>query len=93
MELCFHHPHQDAQFESLEWYCQLFLKRNGYKRASICFCVSEKLGCEITGEEYCGEKEDALEDEISRALLSALIGEVQFVNNAEGEVQSIVFEG
>ena len=71
----------------------LILKRNGYTRASITFTVDEQLGCVIKGEEYCGEKEDALEDEISRALLSALLGNVQFVNNANGEVESIVFEG
>ena len=71
----------------------LILKRNGYTRAKITFTVGETLGCSITGEEDCGVKENALEDEISRALLSALLGEVQFVNNANGEVESIVFEG
>ena len=71
----------------------LILKRNGYTRASITFTVDEKLGCSIQGEAYCGEKENTLEDEISRALLSALLGDVQFVNNANGEVESIVFEG
>lgn len=71
----------------------LILKRNGYTRAGICFCVSEKLGCTITGEEYRGEKEDTLEDEISRALLSALVGDVQFTNNEEGQIVSIAFEG
>ncbi len=71
----------------------LILKRNGYTRASITFAVDEKLGCSIQGEECYGEKENSLEDEISRALLSALLGDVQFVNNANGEVESIVFEG
>ena len=71
----------------------LILKRNGYTRASICFSVGEKLGCFITGEEYTGVKENELEDEISRALLSALLGQVEFVNNENGEIASIVFEG
>ena len=71
----------------------LILKRNGYTRASIVFTVGETLGCAITGEAYNGVKENALEDEISRALLSALLGEVQFISNANGELESIVFEG
>lgn len=71
----------------------LILKRNGYTRAKICFSVDQALGCTITGEAYNGVKENTLEDEISRALLSALLGDVQFVNNANGEVESIVFEG
>lgn len=71
----------------------LILKRNGYTRANITFTVGDALGCAVTGETQDGEKENVWEDEISRALLSALLGEVQFVNNANGEVESIVFEG
>jgi hypothetical protein len=71
----------------------LILKRNGYTRASICFSVSEKLGCTITGEAYNGVKENELEDEISRALLSALLGKVEFIDDQDGKIASIVFEG
>lgn len=71
----------------------LILKRNGYTRASIRFSVGEVLGCKIDGMEKTGEKEDALENDISRALLSALLGEVEFITGDDGEVESIVFEG
>lgn len=71
----------------------LILKRNGYTRASICFTVGEALACQVSGTQKDGEKQDALEDEISRALLSALLGNVEFVKNAAGEVESIIFEG
>lgn len=71
----------------------LILKRNGFKRATIEFSVCERLGCAVCGSETGGEKEETLEDEISRALLTALVGEVEFVKNAEGAVEKIVFEG
>ena len=71
----------------------LILKRNGYTYASIDFKVGEALGCTVCGTQLGGVKEDSLEDEISRALLSALVGEVQFVKNADGQIEKIVFEG
>lgn len=70
----------------------LILKRNGFARASICFTVDEALGCEVQGQEPSGEKEESIEDEISRALLSALIGEVSFETNL-GKVEKISFVG
>ena len=70
----------------------LILKRNGFLSASICFTVGETLACSIAGETLGGEKEDALEDEISHALLSALLGKVEFVKDAE-RVVKIEFEG
>ncbi len=70
----------------------LILKRNGFSAATISFTVGEALGCRIVGEELCGEKEDSLEDEISNALLSALLGEVQFIKDKE-RVVAIEFEG
>ena len=71
----------------------LILKRNGYVEASIDFTVGEVLGCLVRGENRVGEKEDTAEDEISRALLSALLGTVHFETNADGEVCAIHFEG
>ena len=71
----------------------LILKRNGYTRASIEFTVQETLVCAVCGEGDKGEKQDALEDEISRALLSALLGKVEFENGVDNCVQKIVFEG
>ncbi len=70
----------------------LILKRNGYLTANIEFGVGESLACSITGAEKGGEKDDSLEDEISRALLSALLGKVEFKQDADG-VQEISFEG
>ena len=70
----------------------LILKRNGYKIASIDFSVGEALGVTISG---VGEREETIEDfenEISRALLEALLGKVNFAENASGRVEKIVFE-
>ena len=69
----------------------LILKRNGFSSAEIEFTVGEALGCAVIGKAE-GEREDGMEDEISRALLSALLGEVEFVKDGE-RVIKIVFEG
>lgn len=71
----------------------LILKRNGYTRANIQFTVGEALACEVLGQEKTGQVEDNFEDEISRALLSALIGAVDFSQDEDGNVQTIGFEG
>ena len=71
----------------------LILKRNGYVSATIDFSIGEALGCHVVGKQQGGEKEDAIEDEISRALLSALLGDVQFETNEMGGVSGIRFEG
>ena len=71
----------------------LILKRKGYTAATIDFTVGEALGCVVRGENCVGEKEDSAEDEISRALLSALLGTVDFETDANGEVCAIHFEG
>ncbi len=70
----------------------LILKRNGFSSASVEFGVGESLSCRICGQELCGEKEDALEDEISHALLSALLGKVDIVKEND-RVVCIQFEG
>lgn len=71
----------------------LVLKRNGYKKAEIHFTIGEALGCEVQGKDRTGEQEEGMEDEISRALLSALLGKVEFAKNAKGIVEKISFEG
>ena len=71
----------------------LILKRNGYTSATIDFTIGEALGCFVYGKDANGTKEDAIEDEISRAVLSALLGEVHFETNENGEVSGIRFEG
>ncbi len=71
----------------------LLLKRNGYARAAIDFTVGEALGCAIYGQEPALTKENTAEDEISRALLAALLGEVEFERNEKGELIGIRFEG
>lgn len=70
----------------------LILKRNGFSTATIDFSLSEALGCSVVGGESDGKKEDGFEDEISRALLSALLGKVDFVKE-NGRVVKIEFEG
>jgi hypothetical protein len=70
----------------------LILKRNGFISASMTFEMQESLICRIAGEELGGEKEESPEDEISRALLSALLGKVEFVKDSD-RVTGIEFEG
>ena len=72
----------------------LILKRNGFNTAFIEFVLQdETLACSVFGGEKGGKKEDSLEDEISRALLSALVGEVDFTVGDKGIIEKIVFEG
>ncbi len=71
----------------------LILKRNGYAHASIEFTVGEALSCYVAGYGERGEKEDSLEDEISKALLSALLGDVEMETDANGEIVGIRFVG
>ena len=70
----------------------LILKRNGFTTARIEFTIGEALGCHVIGLEENGTKEDGLEDEISRALLSALVGEVEF-SKKDDKVVGIAFAG
>lgn len=71
----------------------LILKRNGYLSARIDFTVGETLVCKIVGEKKGGQKEHGLDDEISYALLNALLGEVDFTKDEEGNVCAVLFEG
>ena len=70
----------------------LILKRNGFTTATIEFSVGEALACRVMGAEVGGEQEDSFEDEISHALLSALLGKVEFIKE-DDKVTGIVFEG
>ena len=71
----------------------LILKRNGYQTAVMEFTVGEKLACAITGDTQGEKTGDTLEDDISRALLSALLDGVEFIKDNDGNVQKITFEG
>lgn len=70
----------------------LILKRNGFTSATIDFSVDEALGCVVSGFASGGEKADSFEDEISYALLSALLGKVDLVKDGD-KVVKIEFEG
>ena len=71
----------------------LILKRNGFTTATIAFELGEVLACSVCGTDRGGEKDLGMEDEISRALLEALLGKVEFVCDGAGTVEKIVFEG
>ena len=70
----------------------LILKRNGFTSATIDFSVGEELGCVVQGLDGTEEKADSFEDEISYALLSALLGNVELVKDGD-KVVKIQFEG
>ena len=70
----------------------LILKRNGFSSARVTLTVEEELACEIAGEKLDGEKVDTPEDEISHALLSALLGKVEFVKDSD-RVVKVYFKG
>lgn len=71
----------------------LILKRNGYLEAAIEFVVGERLACTVQGLQTGGAAQTGMEDDISRALLSALVRNVQFINNQTGAIEKIIFEG
>lgn len=70
----------------------LILSRNGFTHANLLFTVGETLACQLTGEGDCAPASDETDD-ISYALLSALLGKVDYTKNAEGRVLAIGFEG
>ena len=71
----------------------LILKRSGYQIANITFTIGEALGCFVEGVGAPVNAEESVEDEISYALLNALLGKVEFGKNDGGRVASIAFEG
>ena len=70
----------------------LIVKRNGYVRASVQFTVGETLACCVSGLEKVNTETESLENEISHALLSALLGKVDFTVDESGSVEKITFE-
>ena len=70
----------------------LILKRNGFTSATIDFSIGEELGCVVQGLDGNNEKENVFEDEISYALLSALLGKVELIKDGD-KVVKIEFEG
>ena len=71
----------------------LILKRNGHATATIEFSVGESLKCAVLGAGNSEKAEESIEDEISYALLNALVEKVEFSKNADGRVVAIAFEG
>ena len=72
----------------------LLLKRNGHSAAELVFYVQDELTFAVTGTEKTGVVEESIEDEISKALLSALLGQVKFIKDSTGNVvEKIAFEG
>ena len=70
----------------------LILKRNGFKRVEISFSIGEGLLAQIIGKDQTGEKTEGVEDEISYALLDALIGGVELKKDKDGRVESVRFQ-
>lgn len=68
----------------------LLLKHRGYTSANVLFFEGENLSVRIEGEGE-GEEADSPEDEISLALLSALLGEVG-TTEKNGKLFSVSFE-
>lgn len=70
----------------------LILKRNGFLRAKIEFSVGETLACVVCGSDRKEAETELLENEISYALLEALLGKVEFTADKGGIVEKITFE-
>lgn len=71
----------------------LLLKRQGYMGAEIAFQAKDGLTFSVRGVEKKGEAQESIEDEISKALLTALLDNVRFVNDDNGNLETVVFEG
>ena len=70
----------------------LILQRAGFANATLTFTVGETLACTLVGEGE-GEPISTSEEEISYALLSALLGKVDYTKDNAGKVLAIHFEG
>ena len=71
----------------------LILKRSGFSYATIEFGVGEALSCKLVGEDKQSQAYGEAEDDISYALLEALLGTVTFEKDENGKVKAIAFEG
>lgn len=70
----------------------LILKRNGFRCACVEFEIGEALSCVVSGSDAGQAEEKGADDEISYALLNALLGDAEFFRNDEGAVQKIAFK-
>ncbi len=70
----------------------LILQRNGFTNATLTFTVGETLACSLVGDGV-GEAVSTPEDDISYALLSALMGKVDYTKDGAGKVLAIQLEG
>lgn len=70
----------------------LILKRNGFCAACVEFEIGETLSCTVSGGEPAAPGEKSGDDEISYALLNALLGNAEFTRDESGTVQKIAFE-
>lgn len=61
-------------------------------RADISFRTGESLACTVSGKEKGEPEEKTADDDISYALLNALLGNAEFVKDGAGTVQTIAFE-
>ena len=71
----------------------LLLKRQGYAGAEIVFSTQNGLRFTVRGVEKNGDEQESIEDEISRLLLTSLLGNVQFIEDENGKLETVVFEG
>lgn len=75
--------------------CLLILKRNGFIRAEIDFTVGETLAVRVKGVGDVAREDDNPENEISYALLEALLGDSLKVETVArcNKALSLSFEG
>ena len=69
----------------------LILKRNGFREANIEFEVGEMLSCAVSGTGERAAAEKGPDEEISYALLNALLGNTEFTRDMAGVVCKIAF--
>ena len=70
----------------------LILKRSGFAQAEVNFEIGETLKVSIVGKDKTANMEQSDADEISYALLDALIGGVTFEKDENGTATSVYFE-
>lgn len=68
----------------------LLLKHRGYRRAVLRFASENGLFVRVIGLDKTGEEENPVEDEISAALLSALVENVT-MEKQDGELCAVSF--
>jgi len=71
----------------------LILKRSGFTSARIGYTLGQPLLCEVVGEARTDAREEGVDDDISFALLTALLGEVDYQKDTQGRVIAVKFNG